>query len=185
MADIGQRQGVIALAHPGDGGGDVERGPVRHRGLEADQRFRLVVADHVELPAAADAAVIISQDGAAALRQIAGKSAVDPARRGGRGIDQDGLTLDATGQEQRRREWISVRCRDDDIVRERLVLSSFAHRQHPKVSRLDVPPIWPSCTARAAESIREGRIGGAGLRFYLNKCEFGFARKELSRGERI
>ena len=80
MADIVQRQGLIALAHPGHRGGGIERRPVRHRGFESNQRFKLVVAGHRLLPAVAGAAVIIGQHRAAAPREIAGEPLVDPAR---------------------------------------------------------------------------------------------------------
>ena len=88
---------MIALAHPGHRGGDIERGPVRHRGLEADQRFGLVIADQRFLPGAAGAAVIIGQDRAAPPRQIAGETPVDLARHRGRRIDQDGMALRRRG----------------------------------------------------------------------------------------
>ena len=37
MADIVERQIFVALTHPGYRSGDIERGPIRHCGLEADQ----------------------------------------------------------------------------------------------------------------------------------------------------
>ena len=102
MADIVERQVLVTLAHPRHRGGDIERGPLRHRGLEADQRFRLVVTDRRFLPAIADAAVIMGQDRATPPSQIARKTPVDLARHGGRRIDQDGVALRPARQKQRR-----------------------------------------------------------------------------------
>ena len=131
VADIGERQRVIALAHPGHRGSDIERGPVRHRGLEADQRFRLVVAGQRLLPDIAGAAVVVGQDRAAALGEIAGKAAVDLARHGGRRIDQDGMALGPAREKQRRPQQISIGGRQGDVIDENVVQRSLGHRVLP------------------------------------------------------
>ena len=135
MPDITKRQVAVALAHPGDRRSDIERRPIPHRGLEADQRPRLVVAFHRLLPAVTNAAVIIGQDRAAAPRQIAREAAIDLARGGGRRIDQNGMALGAAGQEQRRSQRISIRSRHHDVVGENVVQRSFRHRDFPRASR--------------------------------------------------
>jgi hypothetical protein len=93
LADIVERQGLVALVHPRHRGGDVERRPVRHRGVETDQRFRLIIADQRFLPAVAGAAVIIGRDRAAAPCEVAGEPPVDLARHGGGRIEQRSLAL--------------------------------------------------------------------------------------------
>ena len=125
---------LVALAHPGHGAGDVERGPVRHRGLEADQGFELVVADQRFLPAIAGAAVIIGQDRAAPPRQIAGESLVDLARHRGGRVDQDGMALRAAGQEQACPQQIPVLGGEGDVVDENVVQRSLSHRNSPELS---------------------------------------------------
>ena len=131
MADIAERKGAVALAHPGNCGGDIERRPVRHRGLEADQRFRLVVAFHRLRPGIADAAVVIGQDRAAPPREIARKAAIDLARDGRARIDQDGMAPRASRQEERRPQRIPIGRWDCDVVGENVVRRSFAHRDSP------------------------------------------------------
>ena len=97
MADIGEGKRLVALAHPGDRARNILCGPVRHRGLEADQRFRLVVAGQCLLPAIAGAAIVVGQNGATALGEIACKAPVELARDRGRRIDQDGMALGSAG----------------------------------------------------------------------------------------
>jgi hypothetical protein len=135
MADIGERQGAVTLAHPGDRRGDIERRPVRHRSLEAGERFHLVVADQRFLPAIADAAIIIGQDRAAAPGQISGKASVDLARHGCCRIDQHGMALGAARQEQRCPQQIAVGRGQSDVVDENVVQRCLGHRDFPLLSR--------------------------------------------------
>jgi hypothetical protein len=101
--------------------------------VEAGERSQLVIADQRFLPAIAGAAIVISQNRAAAMREIAGEAAVDLARHGGGGIDQDGMPLGPAGQEQRRPEQISVRCGKGDVVDENVVQPGPCHRDFPPV----------------------------------------------------
>jgi hypothetical protein len=66
------------------------------------QRSRPVIADRRFPPAIAGAEVIVGQDCATPLRQIARKRPVDLARHGGGRIDQDGMALRPRRQKQRR-----------------------------------------------------------------------------------
>jgi hypothetical protein len=136
MADIVERQILVTLAHPRHRRGDIERGPIRHRGLEAGQRFRLVVTDRRFLPAIADAAVIIGQDRAAPPRQIARKASVDLAGHGGRRIDQDGMALGPARQKQRRAQQISIGGGEGDVIDEYVVQRSLCHRDFPRSFRV-------------------------------------------------
>ena len=131
MSDIGERERLVALAHPGDGGRNILCGPVRHRGLEADQRFRLDVAGQRLLPAIAGAAVVVGQNRAAALGEIAGKAAVELAGDRGRRVDQDGMALGPAGQKQRRRKRVSIRRGHRDIVDKNVVQPRPGHRCSP------------------------------------------------------
>ena len=154
MADIAERQRVVALAHPGYRAGDVERGPVRHRGLEADQRSGLVVSDHGLLPGVADAAIVVSQHRAAAPGQIAGKAPVDLARHGGRRIDQHGMALRPAWQEQPCPQQISVRRRQADVVDEYVVQRSLCHRSFPRVRAIRPANANSAFAARACPTVR-------------------------------
>ena len=156
MSDIGEGQRLVALAHPGDRRGDILCGPVRHRGLEAGQRFRLVVTGQRLRPAVAGAAVVVGQHCAAALGEIAGKAPVELAGDGGRRIDQDGVALGPAGQKQRRGKRISVGRGHRDVVDENVVQPRVGHRLlHLRFSWAAITKANSAFAARACRDYRK------------------------------
>ena len=66
------------------------------------------------------------------LREVGGKAVIDFPRHRGSRIDQDGVTLRAPRQEQRRRQRIAVGGRYSDVVGKNVVLRSVRHGAFPQ-----------------------------------------------------
>src|SRR5206468_3609587 len=134
---------------------NILRGPVRHRGLEADQRFRLVAAGQRLLLAVAGAAIVVGQNRTAALGEIAGKATVELARDGGGRVDQDGVALVSTGLKQRRGKGVSIRRRHRDIVAEYVVQPRLGHRVLLPALRAATAKAKSAFVARACQDYRK------------------------------
>ncbi len=132
VADIGEREVLVMPAHPRDRSGSVAQGPVRQRGVKARQRLPALRIGNHRAPGSAGPAVIIGQHDAAAAGQIRREIVIQPARRAGRGIDEDRVVLAAARQEQRSRQREAVHGRHDDIVDEYVIGRSARHAANPR-----------------------------------------------------